>query len=104
MGCSLASPKKIFEDYHRDVLNAIDSHMTLLRQSNPQDNQDSNITESEDVFADSTIKEVIETAAKKKTHRLYIYEGRMWHAPKKFTFPTNTKLLTGWEMWIWGQS
>ena len=26
--------------------------------------------------------------------RLYTYGGKIWHVPKNFSFPTNTKLLT----------
>jgi len=89
------APKKVFEDYHGEVLKAISSRMTLLSQATSQDTQNSDITESEDMFADSLTKEVSETAAKKKTHRLYTYEGRIWHVPKNFIFPTNAKLLTG---------
>jgi len=69
--------KQMFEDYYGEVLNKIDTHMTLLSQSTPKDTQDSNITEDEDVFVDRTTKEVSKTATKKKTHRLYIYEDRM---------------------------
>jgi len=85
--------KQMFEDYHGEVLKAIDSRITLLHQVAPQDTQDSDIADSEDVFADSTAEEVSETAAKKKTHRLYKHEGRMWHVPKNFTFMTNMKFL-----------
>ena len=27
----------------------------------------------------------------------------MWQVPKNFTFPTNAKLLTGWQLWVGGQ-
>jgi len=94
---------QIFEDYHGEVLKAIDSCMTLLSQATPQDTQDRDIAESEDVFPDITTEEVSKTAAKKKTNRLCTYEGRMWHVPKNFIFPTNAKLLTGCQLRIRGQ-
>ena len=95
--------KQMLEDYHREFLKAINSRMTLLSQVTIQDNQDSDINESEDLFVDSTTDEVSETAAKKNTHRLYPYKDRMWHAPKNFTFPENAKRLIEWQLWVRGQ-
>ena len=31
-------------------------------------------------------------------HRLYTYEGKMWHVPKNIAFPANAKILTGWQL------
>jgi len=40
--------------------------MTLLSQATPQDIQDSDIVESEDVFSDSTAKEVSKNTSNKR--------------------------------------
>ena len=87
----------MFEDYYGEVLKAINSRMTIFSQATPQDTQDNDNAESEDVFTDSITGDVSKTVAKKKTYILYAYEVRMWHVPKNFTFPTNTKLLIGWQ-------
>ena len=34
---------------------------------------------------------------------MYTHGGKMWHVPKNFSFPTNAKLLTGWQLWVGGQ-
>ena len=94
--------KAMFESFHGEILEAIDSKIKLIGIAVPQDPEDSN-TESDDIFVEGVTEEVKETIACTKTYRLYTYEGKMWQVPKKFTFPTNAKLLTGWQLWVGGQ-
>ena len=95
--------KEMFQSFHGEILQAIDSKIVLLGTALPQDPQDGDSAESDNIFVESLTEEIGETAARNVTHRLYTYEGKMWQVPKNFTFPTNAKLLTGWQLWVRGQ-
>ena len=96
--------KAMFESFHGEILEAINSKKLLLGTAVLQDVQDSDSVEKNDnIFVQSLTEEVNETIARTQTHRLFTYEGKMWQVPKNFTFPTNEKLLTGWQLWMGGQ-
>ena len=96
--------KEMFQSFHGEILQAIDSKIVLLGTALPQDDpQDGDSAERDNIFVESLTEEVGETSSRNVTHRLYTYEGKMWQVPKNFTFPTNTKLLTGWQLWVGGQ-
>ena len=66
----------------------------------PQDNEV--VQECSDNYAESIV-DTRDTNIENIQHRLYTYDGKMWHVPQNFMFPSNAKLLTGWQLWIGGQ-
>ena len=97
--------KIMFDDYQDRVLKTIDDRMKDISmrpvvEEEPEiviDNfADGGIDETGDINSDVNI-------AERKQHMLYTHGGKMWHVPKNFSFPTNAKLLTGWQLWVGGQ-
>jgi hypothetical protein len=92
----------------------IDEKLTQLRESlpnvtgaePPQDEEEIDDT----VFADGQEEEVLvedatgngNTPPTRITYRQYSYDGRFWHVPKAFKFPTGMHLDTAWKIWIYG--
>ena len=67
--------------------------------------QDKEIQECSNNYAESIIDNgnARDTNIGNLQYKLYAYDGKMWHVPQNFTFPSNAKLLTGWQLWIRGQ-
>ena len=53
------------------------------------------IDETQDINVDVNI-------AERQQHRFHTRGGKMSHDPKNFSFPTNAKLLTKWQLWVGG--
>ena len=97
--------KIMFDDYQDRVLKTIDDRMKDIsmrpvvedeRETVVDNFADGDIDETEDINSDVNL-------AERQQHRLYTHCGKMWHVPKNFSFPTNAKLLTGWQLWVGGQ-
>ena len=89
----------MFDEYHEQILHAIDEEMKYISMA-PQVKA---IETCIGVFADSVIDSTRGSNIVQQ-HRIYTYNSKMWHVPRHFIFPANAKLLTGWQLWIGGQS
>ena len=88
----------MFDEYHGQILNAIDERMKDLIMAPTV----AAIETCNEVFADSVLESTRNSNIQEQ-HRLYTYSSKMWHVPRNFIFPGNAKLLTGWQLWIGGQ-
>ena len=97
--------RTMFEDYHGEVIKAIDERIKIISQNviNVEQQQDSNLDDDGAQFADGVTEDVDETPERQVQHRLYTYEGKMWHVPRNFLLPMDANLFTGWQLWIGGQ-
>jgi hypothetical protein len=91
--------KGMFSDYHEQVLRAIDDRIKDISIV-PQESV--LVQEHDNTYADSIIEGTRDGNIADVRHRLFTYQGKMWHVPQNFTFPSNAKLLTGWQLWIGG--
>ena len=97
--------KIMFDDYQDRVLKTIDDRIKDISMRSVVEEEreividnfaDDDIDETQDINSDVNL-------AERQQHRLYTHCGKMWHVPKNFSFPTNAKLLTGWQLWVGGQ-
>ena len=98
--------KEMLSAYQTNMATMIDEKLTQLRESlpnvtgaePPQDEEEINDT----VFADGQEEEVLvedatgngNTPPTRITYRQYSYDGRFWHVPRAFKFPTGMHLDT----------
>ena len=84
--------KVMFNEYHEQVLTEIDDRINDIALVL----QEKEVEIPNNSFADSMI-DTRQGLNVEIQHRLYTFSGKMWHVPKNFNFPSNAKLLTGWQ-------
>ena len=96
--------KELFEDYHAQVVKAIDEQISSLKIGRLVNNEeDSNSVNEDYPLLDGCIDDVLRIDNDVRKYKLYTYDGKFWHVPKDFIFPKDAKLLTGWLLWVGGQ-
>ena len=89
--------KTMFEDYHGEVIKAIDERIKIINQNiSNVEQQEGNLDDNEAQFADGITEDVDEASEIHMHHRLYTYKGKMWHVPRNFFLPMSEKIFTGW--------
>ena len=100
--------KIMIDEYHNKVETLINTKLTNLNfPLNPDPNRNDEAGNDQDdgiVFAEGEGELVVVNNNQTIRHRLYTYEGRFWHVPKDFEFPTGGHLDTGWKLWLCGLS
>ena len=100
--------KIMIDEYHNKVETLINTKLTNLNfPLNPDPNRNDEAGNDQDdgiVFAEGEEELVVVNNNQTIRHRLYTYEGRFWHVPKDFEFPTGVHLDTGWKLWLCGLS
>ena len=96
--------KELFEDYHAQVVKAIDEQISSLKIERLVSNEeDSNSVNEDYPLLDGCVDEVVISDNDVIKYKLYTYDEKFWHVPKDFVFPKDAKLLTGWLLRVGGQ-
>jgi len=109
--------KNMLDEYQNSMTDLIEKKLTALRDALPNQSAlphevaEGAADDNNAGFADGEEEEVSfweidaggnTTPPTRITYRQYSYDGRFWHVPKDFEFPTGLHLDTAWKIWICG--
>ena len=86
--------KELFEDYHAQVVKAIDEQISSIKVGRLISNEeDSNSVNEDYPLLDGCVDEVVRSDNDVMKYKLYTYDGKFWHVPKDFCFSKRCKAL-----------